>query len=119
MSTRSKTFFKNGDITCDPEATTGPLPLPVVSCDQAGTPSLLKPIQAFRWFIDYGGRPGTGWENRGTRVIPKTPVLYHPFLCAPLSKCRYCLWSLRSDKMVHADYNVAKETYEHFLGPKE
>jgi hypothetical protein len=67
-----KEIFRTGDVAGDSETTTGPLP--VVSCDQAGTPSLLKPIQAFRWFIDYGGRHGAGWENRVTRVIPKTPV---------------------------------------------
>jgi len=112
-----KDIFNNGDITGDPETTTGPLP--VVSCDQAGTPSLLKPIQAFRWFIDYGGRPGTGWENRVTRVIPKTPVPYHPFLCALFVRVPVLFMVAPEDEMVHADYNVAKEAYEHFSGPKE
>ena len=45
-----------------------------VTADQGGTPSLLAPIQAFRWFIDYCGRPGSGWINRVTRVLPATPV---------------------------------------------
>ena len=34
--------------------------LPMVSSDQWGTPSLLQPMQAYRWFIDYGGRHGSG-----------------------------------------------------------
>jgi pimeloyl-ACP methyl ester carboxylesterase len=112
-----KEIFDNDDVTGDAETTTGPLP--VVSCDQAGTPSLLKPIQAFRWFIDYGGRPGTGWENRVTRVIPNTPVPYHPFLCAPFVKVPVLFMVAPEDEMVHADYNVAKEAYKHFAGPKE
>lgn len=70
-----------GDVTGSPETTVGPMP--VVSSDQLGTPSLLEPIQAFRWFIEHGARHGTGWSNHVTRVVPDTPVPYSPFLCAP------------------------------------
>jgi hypothetical protein len=49
----------------------------VVSADQLNTPSLLTPIQAFRWFIEYGGRYGTGWQNRANRVLPATPCPFH------------------------------------------
>lgn len=70
-----------GDVAGSPETTIGPLP--VVSSDQMGTPSLLRPIQAFRWFIEHGGRPGSLWVNRMTRVTPATPVPYSPVLCAP------------------------------------
>lgn len=38
-------YFKNGDITGKPENTIGPLP--VVSCDQTGTPSLKSLLQLF------------------------------------------------------------------------
>lgn len=48
----------SGDGSAGPGVTAGPLP--VVSPDQVGTPSLLEPVQAFRWFIDYGARHGTG-----------------------------------------------------------
>lgn len=54
-----KEIFFDGDVQGTVETTIGPLP--VVSFDQIGSPSLLKPIQAYRWFIDYGGRHGTGW----------------------------------------------------------
>ena len=64
-----------GDITGGPETTVGPMP--VVSADQIHSPSLLTPIQAYRWFIEYGGRFGTGWENRATRVTPATPAPFH------------------------------------------
>ena len=66
----------SGDVAGGPDVTLGPLP--VVSPDQLGTPSLLEPVQAFRWFIDYGARHGTGWLNRVTRVLPDTPVAYNP-----------------------------------------
>ena len=75
-----RSTFENGDVGT-PDTITGPLP--VVSFDQHGTPSLLTPISAYRWFIEYGGRHGTGWQNWVTRVIPKTPAPYHPGICAP------------------------------------
>ena len=58
-----KEILSRGDVRGSPETTVGPMP--VVSSDPAGTPSLLKPIQAFRWFIDYGGRAGRqGFSER-------------------------------------------------------
>ena len=70
-----------GDVSGGPEHTTGPLP--VVSANQLSTPSLLKPIQAYRWFIEYGERPGTKWENLTTRVLPPTPCPFHAGIAAP------------------------------------
>tara|TARA_B100000780_G_scaffold270011_1_gene229382 strand:- start:1117 stop:1299 length:183 start_codon:yes stop_codon:yes gene_type:complete len=40
-------------------ATQGLGPMPVVSSDQLNTPSLLKPIQAFSWFMAHGGGFGS------------------------------------------------------------
>lgn len=64
-----------------PEHTTGPLP--VVSADQQPAPSVRAQSQAFRWFIDPGVRPGSGWLNRVTRVQPPTPVPCSPYRCTP------------------------------------
>jgi pimeloyl-ACP methyl ester carboxylesterase len=109
--------FSRGDIRGSPETTMGPLP--VVSFDQAGTPSLLKPIQAFRWFIDYGGRAGTKWVNSVSRVIPATAVPYHPSLCAPFVKAPTLLMVAPEDEMVHANYSVSRQAYELLPGPKQ
>jgi pimeloyl-ACP methyl ester carboxylesterase len=106
----------HGDVHGTPATTTGPLP--VVSADQAGTPSLLQPIQAFRWFIDYGGRPGSGWSNSVTRVIPPTPILFNPVLCAPFVKVPVLLMVAPADEMVHANYAVAKAAYAMLPEPK-
>jgi uncharacterized protein len=57
-------------------------PLPVVSFDQLGSPSLLTPITAYRWFIDYGGRPGTRWQNWATLMRSPVPAEWQPVLCA-------------------------------------
>lgn len=112
-----KETFLRGDVRGSEETTTGPIP--VVSCDQLGTPSLLKPIQAFRWFIDYGGRPGSRWLNNVTRVIPKTPVPFNPVLCAAFLKAPILMMVAPEDEMVHANYAVAKLAYDLMPDPKQ
>lgn len=108
--------LQSGDVRGMPETTTGPLP--VVSADQAGTPSLLAPIQAFRWFIDYGGRPGSMWANRVTRVLPPTQIPYLPFLCTPFVKASVLLMAAPEDEMIHANYEVTKRTFDLIPSPK-
>jgi alpha-beta hydrolase superfamily lysophospholipase len=110
-------ILSQGEVQGSPETITGPIP--VVSFDQAGTPSLLKPIQAFRWFIDYGGRHGTNWINNVTRVIPSTSVPYHPMLCAPFVKTPTLLMVAPEDEMVHANYSVSRQAYELLSCPKQ
>lgn len=112
-----KETFSRGDVRGSPETTTGPIP--VVSFDQLGSPSLLKPIQAFRWFIDYGGRAGTHWINNVTRVIPETPVPFNPVLCAPFVKAPILMMVAPEDEMVHANYSVAKLAYNLMPEPKQ
>ena len=110
-------IFSHGSVQRSPETTTGPIP--VVSFDQVGTPSLLEPIQAFRWFIDYGGRHGTNWVNNVTRVIPATSVPYHPILCAPFVKAPTLLMVAPEDEMVHANYSVARQAHDLLSGSKQ
>jgi uncharacterized protein len=112
-----KDTFLRGDVRGSLETTIGPIP--VVSFDQAGSPSLLKPIQAFRWFIDYGGRAGTHWINTATRVIPATPVPYEPVLAAPFVKAPTLMMVAPEDEMVHANYAVAKKAYQLMPGAKQ
>jgi pimeloyl-ACP methyl ester carboxylesterase len=119
-STNFKRFsdiFSQEDVKGSPGTTTGPMP--VVSFDQVGTPSLLKPIQAFRWFVDYGGRHGTNWINHVTRVIPSTAVPYHPILCAPFVNVPTLLMVAPEDEMVHANYSVARQAYDLLSGSKK
>lgn len=107
----------DGDVAGRPDVTVGPLP--VVSADQLGTPSLLEPVQAFRWFVEHGGRHGTGWVNRVTRVVPDTPVPYSPVLCAPYVTAPTLMMVAPHDEMIHADYGVARMAYELMPAPKE
>ncbi len=115
-STAFRHTLLSGDVKGTPECTTGPLP--VVSSDTAGTPSLLAPIQAFRWFIDYGGRPGSGWVNRVTRAIPPTPIAYHPSLCAPFVQADVLLMVAPDDEMIHANVEVTRRAYTSMPGRK-
>jgi pimeloyl-ACP methyl ester carboxylesterase len=108
-------FFKKGDIGGKPEITSGPLP--VVSTDQKGTPSLLKPLTAFRWFIEYGGRHNTGWKNLATYVNPNAIVLFHPALCAKHIKASVFLLIAKEDELTSPV--VAKEVYDLIPGPKD
>lgn len=114
---RLRDIFANGDVRGSAAETTGPLP--VVSADQAATPSLLKPIQAFHWFSEYGGRAGSGWINRATRVIPATPVPFHPGLCAPFVTAPTLLMVAPQDEMVHANYAVVRAAYDLIPGTKQ
>jgi hypothetical protein len=102
-------IFDGGDVTGTPETTTGPLP--VVSADQIGSPSLLKPIQAYRWFIEYGGRHGTLWENRVIRVIPPTAVPFSAYLAAPFIRRPTLFMAGRDDEMVHCNPDVTKAIF--------
>jgi uncharacterized protein len=108
--------FKDGDVS-KPDVVTGPLP--VVSFDQHGTPSLLTPISAYRWFIEYGGRHGTKWENWVTRVIPKTAAPYHPGICAPHIKVPTLMMIAPEDEMAGANPAVARAAYDAIPARKE
>lgn len=94
-------------------------PMPVVSCDQAGTPSLLTPITAYRWFIEYGGRHGTNWVNRASVVVPGEPARWHPVLCAAHLKAPSLFVIASDDEMPGADPEVAHIAFEHAPLPKE
>jgi uncharacterized protein len=113
---RIRETYDSADVSTDPDVTG---PMPVVSPDQLGTPSLLQPIQAFRWFIEYGGRHGTGWLNRVTRVIPSTAAPYSPFLCAPYVKAPSLMMVAPRDEMPHANPEVSRQAFDLIPGEKE
>lgn len=112
-----RALLSHGDVGGGPDDTVGPLP--VVSPDPIGAPSLLEPVQAFRWFMEYGGRHGSGWRNRVTRVVPGTAVPYSPVLCAPFVGPPTLMMVAPGDEMVHADYGVARLAYELMPDPKQ
>jgi uncharacterized protein len=94
-------------------------PLPVVSDDQVRRPSALQPLTAYRWFIEYGGRFGTRWVNDLTRAQPKTPVAWHPGLCARYVSCPSLFLVSPQDEMPGSKPAVARDAYDKLAGPKE
>ena len=114
---RMRQILEVGDVSGGPEQTVGPLP--VVSADQINAPSLLTPIQAYRWFIEYGGRHGSGWENRATRVIPATDVPFNAWLTAPHLTMPVQMMVGRDDEMVHCNPEVQRAVFDRIPGEKE
>ncbi len=94
-------------------------PLPVVSSDQAGTPSFLPPVSAFRWFIEYGGRHGTGWENSATMVDSAAHGIYHAGLAARHLNVPLLAIIAPEDEMPRAVPAIAFEVFHAVLGEKQ
>jgi len=112
-----RSTFEAGDVSGVPGDITGPIP--VVSADQLGSPSLLQPIQAFRWFVDYGGRAGSRWQNHATRVIPSNTAPYSPFLCTPYVTVPSLMLVAPGDEMAHANPEVSRQAFELLSGEKD
>ncbi len=108
----------HGEIAGAPEGRTDG-PMPVVSADQLNTPSMLTPIQAFRWFIEHGGRHGSGWENRVTRFIPSTPAPFHAGIATPRLRAPLLMMIAPHDEMPGADPDVSRAAYGSAPGPKQ
>ena len=94
-------------------------PMAVVSSDQLGTPSLLKPIQAFKWFIEHGGQFDSGWVNSVTREIPKTEVPFSPQVTASFISVPTLIVSGKNDEMVHIKLDIQKLVFDKINAPKE
>lgn len=109
--------FLNGDVAGTPEVTLGPRP--VVSFDQETIPSMLTPLTAYRWFIEYGGRYNTKWVNRATFVDPDVPTRFNPVLCAPYIKAAVLMVVAYEDEMSGANSNVARIAYNAAPQPKQ
>ena len=107
----------NGNLSSIPNVTIGPMP--VVSFDQVGTPSYLTPLTAFRWFIEYGGRFKTNWENRVTAVIPETSAPFHTGLCAPYLRASLLMLIAHDDEMPGAEANISKMVFDAAREPKK
>ena len=90
----------------------------MVSADQLHTPSLLTPIQAFRWFIEYGDRTH-GMGNRVTRVPPPTLCPFPAGIAASYLLHPLLMLVGPEDEMPAADPEVSRAAYNCAPGPKE
>ncbi len=112
-----KNLFATADLNALEKDDTGFMP--VVSFDQASASSFLKPIQAYKWFIGFGGRFGSGWENRVSRITPKTDVPFSPFETASALTAPVLFMTGKDDEMVHCNPDVQQAVYEMIPTEKE
>ncbi len=91
----------------------------VVSPDQAASPSALEPLSAYRWFIEYGGRYGSGWTNRVVFTAPSESPDFDPFACAPRVRVPTLFAMSPDDEMPGANSDVARAVFACLSGPKE
>ncbi|MCE7735259.1 MAG: hypothetical protein GPJ54_10305 [Candidatus Heimdallarchaeota archaeon] len=111
-----KETLLNGDLS-KRESISGPVP--VVSTDQINNPSALPPITAFRWFIEYGGRFETKWENQVSFVNPYPSITYHAGLCAPNISVPLLMLVSPDDEMPGAEAEISQLVFNLVQGPKE
>lgn len=107
----------NGDVSATPETTFGPLP--VVSFDQETFPSMLLPLTAYRWFMEYGGRYNTKWKNRVTHVDPAVPIKFNSVLCIPHIKSHLLMIVAFDDEMEGASSVVTRSAFGAAPEPKQ
>lgn len=93
--------------------------MPIVSSDQIGTPSALSEITAYRWFIEYGGRFGTNWQNVVSFSTVETPDRFHIGQCASHLKAPILMVVAMNDEMTGASPEVTKDVFEMIKQPKE
>lgn len=93
--------------------------IPIVSSDQLGTPSALVELTAYRWFIEYGGRFGTNWQNIVSFSIVETPDQFHIGQCASHLKAPILMVVAKNDEMTGASPKITKEVFEMIKQPKE
>ena len=109
-------FLTDGEVRRPPEAWTSAA---VVSPDQATIPSALKPLTAFRWFIEYGGRYGSGWTNRVVFTVPVDAPDFDPFACATGVRVPTLFAMSPDDEMPGAVSDVTRAVFDRIPGPAE
>lgn len=94
-------------------------PLPIVSPTQLGLPSILETLTSYHWFINYGSRYGTGWENQATIVRLETPTPFDAQACVPVIEAPIMMVVAENDEQPGADSDVARQVFKRANDPKE
>ena len=94
-------------------------PLPVVSTDQVRQPSALRPLTAFRWFIEYGGRLGSEWINDVTVALGDRPMPWTPGLAASHLRAPTLMIVAPQDEMPRSNPMVTRRAFDAIPGAKE
>jgi pimeloyl-ACP methyl ester carboxylesterase len=91
-------------------------PALVVSADP-NVESMSPSPQAFRWFCDYGGRHGSGWENRWSYAINETQAPFSPYDCLPAVSIPVLLVKGRDDEIPWCDPATQRNALAQVTGP--
>jgi uncharacterized protein len=94
-------------------------PVPVVSADQIRQPSALKPLSAFRWFTEYGGRIDSNWANNVTLALGDKPMAWQPGLCASYLNVPVLMLVSPQDEMARANPSATRAVFDAIHSPKE
>lgn len=94
-------------------------PMAVVSHDQLKSPSRLKELTAYRWFIEHGGRFGTNWQNVVSYSLTEMPEKFHAGQCAPHLKAPILMIVAKNDEMQGASPAVTHKIFSTVNQPKE
>ena len=93
--------------------------MPVVSHDQQGAPSCLEPLTAFRWFIEYGGRYGTNWQNVVSISNMEVPEGLHVGQFAARVGAPILMIVATDDEMEGANTEVTRDVFDRIEQPKK
>lgn len=97
-----------GDDDLDVRPRTVEGPKPVVSLDQLGSPSFLRPVTAYRWFLTYGAAYGTEWANSATVSRLSDGPEFDVQACIPHVTAPTLMVIAEHDEMPGADADVAR-----------
>jgi len=85
----------------------------VVSPNQMQMSSALKELTAYRWFIEYGARFNTQWQNSvSCTTFKEAPKNYHRGIAALSLKAPILLVVAKDDEMEGASAVIAKAVYD-------
>ena len=90
----------------------------VVSADP-NVESMSPSPMAFRWFFEYGGRHGSGWENRWSFARNATGAKFSPYDCLPAVKVPVLMVVGRDDEVVWANPDASRHALNQLGGPAQ
>lgn len=96
------------------EATFGPAL--VVSADP-DVDSMSPSPTAFRWYFEYGGRHGSGWENRWSYARNETGVPFSPYDCLPRVSVPVLFVVGRDDEIESCNPDATRHALGQVAGP--
>ena len=94
-------------------------PLPMVSPFPEAQPSFLNFPQAYKWFIEFGGKPNSNWKNWITVVSLKTTVKPLPSYLVKFIKCPTLVIHALDDEVWRANPLVMEKCYKLINAPKD